>query len=96
VSVWDLLGDVEAAPFSAVLSCELDPGGRVGAHRQEHDPEILVGLEGDGDARVDGEVRALTPGAVVHLPLRSVLEIENRSSDAPLRYLIIKARAAQR
>jgi quercetin dioxygenase-like cupin family protein len=93
VHVWNLLGASEAPPFSAVLSCELDPGGRVGAHVQEHDPEIVVGLEGDGEATVNERALPLGPGDVVHLPLGAVLSIRNRSAEAPLRYLIVKARA---
>lgn len=90
VTVWDLLGGSAAPPFTAVLSCELDPRGSVGRHVQEEYAEIVIGLEGDGEATVDGEARELGPGDVVHLPLGAVLSIANRG-DAPLRYLIIKA-----
>lgn len=94
VRVWNLLADRRAPPFTAVLSCELDPGGRVGRHVQEHFPEIVVGLEGRGEARVaDHQPQPLEPGEVVHLPLGKALEIRNLSSDEPLRYLIIKTRA---
>ena len=91
VSVWSLLG-AEAPPFTAVLSCELSPGVSVGAHVQQEFPEIVIGLEGEGEATVDGRPHPLRPGDVAYLPLGSVLAIENRSSDLPLRYLIVKAR----
>ncbi|MCA9493168.1 MAG: cupin domain-containing protein [Myxococcales bacterium] len=91
VRVWDLQAGRPMIPFGAVLSCELDPGGSVGAHRQEHLPEIVIGLEGSGEATVDGVPRALDAGDVVHLPLGSVLAIRNRSDEEPLRYLIVKA-----
>lgn len=94
VLVWNLLGASEAPPFSAVLSCELDPGGSVGRHVQEHDPEIVIGLEGDGEATVDDRTLPLGPGDVAHLPLGAILAIRNRSTEAPLRYLIIKAKAS--
>jgi quercetin dioxygenase-like cupin family protein len=93
VTVWNLLGRVQAPPFAAVLACELDPGGSVGSHVQQHFPEIVLGLEGDGRATVDGAPHPLGPGDVVHLPLGSKLTIANASADTPLRYLIIKARA---
>lgn len=93
VTVWNLLGASAAPPFSAVLSCELDAGGWVGRHVQEHDPEIVIGLEGDGEATVDERTVSLAPGDVIHLPLGSILSIRNRAADAPLRYLIIKASA---
>lgn len=94
VRVWSLLpaGPV-TAPFSAVLLCELDPGGSVGAHRQERDGEIVIGLSGRGLATVDGRARPLEPHAVVPLPLGSVLSIENLSAEEALTYWIVKATA---
>ncbi|MFK7986124.1 MAG: cupin domain-containing protein [Sandaracinaceae bacterium] len=93
VTVWNLLGRQRAEPFSAVISCELDPGGSVGRHQQTDFPEIVIGVEGDGVAVIDGEPVPLGPGDVAHLPLGSILSIENLSVEAPLRYLIVKARA---
>ncbi len=78
-------------PFTAALWCELEPGGSVGRHRQENFPEIVIGIEGDGEATVGDRAFALGPGAVVHLPLGSVLSLRNNDEHAPLRYLIIKA-----
>ena len=91
VLVWNLLGGGSAPPFTSVLSCELAEGGRVGRHAQQRDTEIVIGLEGCGEARVDGQAIPFGPGAVVHLPLGSSLELVNERTDAPLRYLIVKA-----
>lgn len=91
VLVWDLLGRTLAPPFTAVLSCELAEGGRVGRHVQQRDAEIVVGVSGCGEAKVDGKATAFGPGAVVFLPLGSSLELVNERTDAPLCYLIIKA-----
>lgn len=79
------------APFAAALWCELDPSGVVGRHRQEEFPEIVVGLEGNGEATVDGEATPLGAGSVVQLPLGAVLSLRNISAESPLRYLILKA-----
>jgi len=92
VTVWDLLGRAAAPPFTAILGCELEARGSVGRHVQEEFAEIVIGLEGEGVATVDGAERALGPGDVVHLPLGAVLSIDNRG-ETPLRYLIIKASA---
>ncbi|MCA9635668.1 MAG: cupin domain-containing protein [Myxococcales bacterium] len=92
VRVWDLLGRTPAPPFTAVLACTLDPGGSVGRHVQQAFPEIVVGIAGEGEARVGGEPRPLGPGDVVFLALGEVLELRNLRDDAPLEYLIIKAR----
>lgn len=91
VRVWDLLKGTAAPPFTAVLGCELDPGGAVGPHRQEEYPEVVIGLAGDGEATVNGQIARLAPGDVVHLPLGSVLALRNRSTTEVLRYLIVKA-----
>jgi quercetin dioxygenase-like cupin family protein len=95
VRVWDLLDAHRHAPepFTAVLACELEPSGSVGRHVQDEFAEIVVGLEGVGEASVDGQRRPLATGDVVHLPLGAVLALRNLSDDAPLYYLIIKARA---
>jgi quercetin dioxygenase-like cupin family protein len=91
VRVWDLLRGRSAEPFAAVLACSLDPGGSVGPHVQQAFPEIVVCLDGEGTALVDGAGHPMHPGSVVHLPFGSTLSIENRSESAPLRYLIVKA-----
>ncbi len=91
VTVWSLLSGA-AEPFTAVLSCELSAGGSVGPHVQEQFAEIVVGVAGKGEATVDGQARPLGPGDVVHLPLGATLALANRDPNAPLRYLIIKAR----
>jgi quercetin dioxygenase-like cupin family protein len=90
VQVWSLL-EAAAEPFTVILSCELSAGGSVGNHVQQQYPEVVVGLGGRGQASVDGRVRPLGAGDVVHVPLGSVLALEN-SGEEPLRYLIIKAR----
>lgn len=91
VDVNDLFGATHLPPFTAVLWCELAPGGRVGVHQQEHCPEVVVFIAGRGAVEVDGERADVGPGALVALPLGSTLAIENGANDAVLRYLIIKA-----
>jgi quercetin dioxygenase-like cupin family protein len=90
VYVWDLLPD-PIAPFSAVLACELEPGGSVGRHSQQRDPEIVICIAGEGVAEVSGNEHPLAPGATVSLPFGEPLALRNDSADEPLRYLIIKA-----
>ncbi len=93
VLVWDLLGPAKLAPFTAVLACELAPGGRVGVHRQELYPEIVVVTGGEGSAELDGASTPIAMGTLLALPLGSTLAITNGSTAEPLRYLIIKAAA---
>ena len=81
-------------PFTAVLACELAPGGSVGAHVQQEFPEVVIGVGGEGEARVNGAVHPLDAFHAVYLPLGAALEIVNRSAREPLRYLIVKARSA--
>jgi len=91
VRVWDLAPN-PGAPFAAVLACELEPGGSVGPHVQEHFPEIVIGVEGTGSALVNGARAELVGGRVIELPLGHTLAIRNESDRDPLRYLIVKAR----
>lgn len=93
VRVWALL-QAPALPFTAALACELEPGASVGAHVQEHFPELVIGIAGTGTATVDGVELPLTGGSVVQLPLGQTLAIANGSKEAPLRYLIIKTAPA--
>lgn len=90
VRVWNLGGQVP--PFTAVLWCELEGGGRVGKHRQETDDEVVVVVAGRGSIRVDGVEQAVGPGSSVGVRLGALLEIENGEPAAPLQYLIVKAR----
>jgi quercetin dioxygenase-like cupin family protein len=90
VLVWDLLGATHFPPFTAVLACELSPGGRVGTHQQEQYPEIVVVTDGEGTAELDGAPCALGVGSMIALPLGSTLSLANGSSEHPLRYLIVK------
>jgi quercetin dioxygenase-like cupin family protein len=92
VRVWSLMPGT-VPPFECVLGCELDPGGSVGAHRQEACAEVVVVTEGEGLARVGAAEVRLRPGTAVPVPLGAVLSLQNGSSEAPLRYLIVKARA---
>lgn len=92
VSVWDLGKGALVPPFSAVVFAVLSPGARVGRHRQESDDELVIVLEGEGVLYVDGRAAACVPGSVVGLAKGAVLEIDNASIEAPLRYVIVKAR----
>ena len=78
--------------FSCVLNCVLAPGGSVGRHRQEQDEELVICLGGSGEATVDAVAQPLQPGVVVHLPHGSWLTLQNHDQDAPLHYLIVKAK----
>lgn len=89
VRVWSLAAS-PMRPFTAVLACELEAGGRVGAHVQEHDPEIVIGLSGRGKALVEGHPQPLAAGRVVELPRGYTLALENESTECALRYLIVK------
>jgi len=90
VSIWNMLQDRKAPPFSAALWCELEPHGSVGPHRQQRDPEVVICLGGEGLARVDDQTHSLEAGVMVYLPHGSTLALIN-SGDQPLAYLIIKA-----
>ena len=90
VRVWALTA-APAAPFTAVLACELEAGASVGTHVQELFPELVIGISGSGSASVDGVSRPFSGGSVVELGRGQTLAFDNRDSQVPLRYLIIKS-----
>jgi mannose-6-phosphate isomerase-like protein (cupin superfamily) len=92
VLVWNLCDAGPRPPFGAVLACELEGGGSVGAHVQRDFAEVLIVVEGEGVARVGDAPVVMQPGAVVELPLGQTLALENASAERPLRYLIVKAK----
>ena len=88
--VWDL--GAATPPFTAVLYCELEAGARVGDHVQQADHEVVVVISGEAVLYVDGVAKGCVPGAAVAVPLGSKLAIDNASVEAPVRYVIVKAR----
>lgn len=92
VRVWNVGGQVP--PFTAVLWCQLEAGGSVGAHRQETDDEVVIVVSGRARVQVDGVAHALGPGGSVGLTLGSLLAIANDDPVGALDYLIVKARRA--
>jgi mannose-6-phosphate isomerase-like protein (cupin superfamily) len=94
VRVWALTA-APTLPFTAVLACELEPRGSVGAHVQEQYPEIVIAVSGNGKVWVNDVARAFGAGQVVELALGHTLAISNLSNTEPLRYLIIKAQPAR-
>ena len=79
-------------PFGAVLACELEGAGSVGAHVQQEFTEVLIVIEGEGMAQVAGSRLLMQPGVVLEIPLGQTLALENTSPRSPLRYLIVKAK----
>ena len=90
--VWNLCAAEPRPPFSAILACELEGGGIVGAHRQQESAEVLIVVEGEGVARVGESPVTLHPGVVVELPLGQTLALENVLPERSMRYLIVKAK----
>jgi quercetin dioxygenase-like cupin family protein len=94
VAVQDLIGKQDVKPFEAVLACELETGGKVGAHHQETADELVICLAGDGRVLVGGAPAEFKPGAVAFVAKGTTMALENLSSSEALRYLIVKARAS--
>lgn len=92
IEVWDLLQGARLEPFQEVLACQLEVGGRVGAHVQAEFPELLLVTSGQGEVRLDGHPSSVQGGSLVLVPLGCALEIENLGAE-PLQYYIIKASA---
>ncbi len=90
VTVLDLLAAPTRGAFSAALSCTLQAGGRVGAHQQQRDDELVICIGGDGWAEVDGVRFEMAPNLpAVWLPFGALLTLN--AGAAPMHYLILKA-----
>jgi mannose-6-phosphate isomerase-like protein (cupin superfamily) len=92
VLVWSLCNSGPRPPFGAILACELEGAGSVGAHLQQEFAEVLIVVEGEGVARVGGSAMIMQPGVAFEIPLGQTLAFENASPERPLRYLIVKAK----
>ena len=90
VKVWNLLNPRALDPFRAALWCELEPSGVVGRHVQQHYPEILICVSGEGVVKIGQTAHDFKPGVCLTLSLGEILQI-TCGVDAPLSYLIIKA-----
>ena len=90
VQIWSLLHPNALDPFKAALWCELEPSGVVGRHLQQHYPEILICLAGEGIIKIGQQTHTFVPGVCLTLPLGEILEI-TCGERLPLSYMIIKA-----
>ncbi len=90
IKIWDLKAQREAGPFKASLWCELEAGGQIGRHHQEHCDEIVLCLSGFGTATIGHECFGLEPGVQVFLKQGQLLSIKAGTQQS-LIYLIIKA-----
>ena len=88
VSIWNL--NPALPPFSALLWCSLSAEGRVGPHRQQRDPEIVMCISGKGFIWIDKTKHEMLPMRAYPVPFGSILAIENRLEE-PLVYTITKA-----
>lgn len=68
------------AASSSVVYFELGPGRRCGRHTHSAE-EVLLVLDGDGEAEVDGERVPVTRGGLVLVPARAPHEVHNTGGD---------------
>ena len=71
------------AAASAVVYFEVAPGGRLGRHTDSAE-EVLLVLDGEAEAEVDGERGRLGPGALALVPAMAPHDVRN-VGDEPLR-----------
>jgi quercetin dioxygenase-like cupin family protein len=65
---------------SAVVYFEIDPGKRLGMHRDSAEEIVLV-LQGEAEATVDGERGRLTSGSMAVIPAMAPHDIANAGSE---------------
>jgi len=57
------------------------PGGVLSLQKHRHRAEHWVVVRGEAEVTIDGGVRALLPGQLVHVPLGAVHRLANRGDE---------------
>jgi uncharacterized cupin superfamily protein len=93
----DLLGRAGTGPLWGMASSDLNatllawpPGRGVDAHVNAELDVLVVVLEGDGSAIIDGQAHALAPGSAILIPRATRRAIT--AGDGGLRYLSVHRR----
>ena len=59
---------LSTGPHSQVVVMSIPPGGDIGEETHDDVDQILVFVQGEGKAVLDGKKSALAPGRLVHVP----------------------------
>ena len=67
-------------PHSQVVVMSIPPGGHIGAEVHDDVDQVLVFVQGEGEAILDGETRAISVDRLVHVPAGTRHDFVNTGS----------------
>lgn len=79
---------LSTGPHTQVVVMSIPPGGEIGEEVHEHVDQILVCVQGEGRAVLDGKQSPVKPGHLVHVPAGTRHNLVN-AGDADLRLYTI-------
>ena len=68
---------VSTGPHSQVVVMSIPPGGEIGEEVHDRVDQVLVCVEGEGRAVLEGKQRPVHPGHLVHVPAGTRHNLEN-------------------
>jgi mannose-6-phosphate isomerase-like protein (cupin superfamily) len=71
---------LSTGPHAQVVVMSIPPGGEIGEEVHEHVDQVLVFVQGEGVAIMDGEESAVGPDRLVHVPAGTRHNVVNRGS----------------
>ena len=80
----DFRREVITGPHSQVVLMSVEPGSEIGDEVHEDVDQVLVFVDGTGEAVVDGQTSGVEPGDMVFVPAGTRHNFVNRG-DAPLK-----------
>ena len=80
----DFRREVMTGPHSQVVLMSVEPGSEIGEEVHDDVDQVLVFVEGTGEAVVDGDASGVEPGDLVFVPAGTLHNFLNRG-DTPLK-----------
>ncbi len=80
----DFRREVMTGPHSQVVLMSVEPGSEIGEEVHDDVDQVLVFVEGTGEAVLDGTTSAVEPGSLVFVPAGTQHNFVNRG-DGPLK-----------
>ncbi len=84
----DFRREVMTGPHSQVVLMSVEPGGEIGEEVHDDVDQVLVFVDGTGEAVVDGETSGVAPGDLVFVPAGTRHNFLNRGDTALKLYTV--------
>src|SRR5215207_964636 len=82
--------EIATGEHSQIVAMTIPAGGEIGEEVHEENDQLLVFVDGEGEAVLDGKTSQVTPNYLVHGPAESRHNFSN-TGDGPLRLVTVYA-----